>query len=157
GDDRFELSFELPSRCAELLERGDIDLGLIPTASYASMPGELRIVPGIAIAGLGPVRTVLLVGEVPWTEMREIALDGASRSSAALLRLLTRARGLAPRFREVAHEDVLDAARGTTGALVIGDAGFAAAERFPHVVDLGAAWRESTGLPFVYAVWAGRP
>jgi cyclic dehypoxanthinyl futalosine synthase len=157
ADHRFELSFELPSRCAELLERGEIDLGLIPTFSYASMPGELRIVPGIAIAGLGPVRTVLLVGEVPWTEMREIALDGASRSSAALLRLLTGARGLAPRFREVGHDGVLEAARGTTGALVIGDAGFAAAERFPHVVDLGAAWREATGLPFVYAVWAGRP
>ena len=50
GDDRFELSFELPSRCAELLERGEVDLGLIPSASYAAASGELRIVPGIAIA-----------------------------------------------------------------------------------------------------------
>ena len=157
GEDRIELSFELPSRCAELLERSEIDLGLIPTASYAAMSGELRLVPGIAIAGFGPVRTVLLVGDVPWPEMREIALDGASRSSAMLLRLLSRERGFAPRFREVAHEEVLGAARGTTGALVIGDAGFVAAERFPFVLDLGAAWRESTGLPFVYAVWAGRP
>jgi cyclic dehypoxanthinyl futalosine synthase len=154
---RIELSFDLPSRCAERLERGEIDLGLVPTASYATMPGELRIVPGIAIAGFGPVRTVLLVGEVPWAEMREIALDGASRSSAALLKILSGARGLTPRFREVAHDDVLAAAHGATGALVIGDAGFAAAARFPHVTDLGAAWREATGLPFVYAVWAGRP
>ncbi len=74
-----------------------------------------------------------------------------------LLRLLCRERGLTPRFREVPHDEVLDAASGTTGALVIGDAGFAAAARFPHVVDLGAAWREATGLPFVYAVLAGRP
>jgi cyclic dehypoxanthinyl futalosine synthase len=157
ADDRFELSFQLPSRCAEMVERGDVDLGLIPTASYAAMAGELRIVPGIAIAGFGAVRTVLLVGEVPWSEMREIALDGASRSSAMLLQLLCRERGLTPRFREVPHDEVMDAARATTGALVIGDAGFAAGERFPHVVDLGAAWSESTGLPFVYAVWAGRP
>jgi cyclic dehypoxanthinyl futalosine synthase len=157
ADDAIDLSFDLPARCAERLERGEVDLGLIPTAAYATMPGELRIVPGIAIAGLGPVQTVLLVGEVPWTEMKEIALDGASRSSAMLLRLLTRERGLAPRFREVSHDAVLDAASGTTGALVIGDAGFAAAGRFAHVVDLGAAWRELTGLPFVYAVWAGRP
>ena len=57
-------------------------------ASYAATPGELRIVPGIAIAGFGPVRTVLLVGEVPLAEMTAIALDGASRSSAMLLRLL---------------------------------------------------------------------
>jgi len=157
GEDRIELSFDLPARCADRLERGEIDLGLVPTASYAAMAGELRIVPGIAIAGFGPVRTVLLVGEVPWTEMREIALDGASRSSAMMLRLLTRERGLAPRFREVPHDDVLAAARGTTGALVIGDAGFAAADRYPHVVDLGQAWCETTGLPFVNAVWAGRP
>jgi predicted solute-binding protein len=74
---RFELSFELPARCAELLEKGDVDLGLIPTAAYAAMSGELRIVPGIAIAGYGPVQTVLLVGEVPWEQMKEIALDGA--------------------------------------------------------------------------------
>ncbi len=77
GDDRFELSFELPSRCAELLERGEVDLGLIPSASYAAASGELRIVPGIAIAGFGPVRTVLLVGEVPWS-----ADDRRSRSTA---------------------------------------------------------------------------
>jgi cyclic dehypoxanthinyl futalosine synthase len=157
GDDRFVLSFELPSRCAELLERGDVDLGLIPSASYAAASGELRIVPGIAIAGFGPVRTVLLVGEVPWSEMTAIALDGASRSSAMLLRLLCKERGLTPRFREIPHDEVLDAVSGTTGALVIGDAGFAAAARFPHAVDLGAAWREATGLPFVYAVLAGRP
>ncbi len=157
GDDRFALSFELPSRCAELVERGEVDLGLIPTASYAAMAGELRIVPGIAIAGFGAVRTVLLVGEVPWPEMREIALDGASRSSAMLLQLLCRERGLSPRFREIAHDEVLDAVGGTTGALVIGDAGFGAATRFLHVTDLGAAWSETTGLPFVYAVWAGRP
>jgi len=103
------------------------------------------------------VRTVLLVGEVPWSEMKAIALDGASRSSAMLLRLLCKERGLTPRFREIPHDEVLDAASGTTGALVIGDAGFAAAGRFPHIVDLGAAWRDVTGLPFVYAVLAGRP
>ena len=155
--DRFELSFDLPSRCAERLAEGDADLGLIPVGAYAASTEELRIVPGIAIASHGAVRTVLLIGEVPWEEMKEIALDGASRSSAMLLKLLCHERGLAPHFREVAHDEVLGAARGTTGALVIGDAGFAAEARFPHVQDLGAAWHTLTGLPFVYAVWAGRP
>ncbi|HLK89518.1 MAG TPA: cyclic dehypoxanthinyl futalosine synthase [Polyangia bacterium] len=156
-DDRFDLSFDLPSRCAERLADGDADLGLIPVGAYATSPDELRIVPGVAIASHGAVRTVLLVGEVPWAEMQEIVLDGASRSSAMLLKLLCHERGLRPTFREVAHDEVLDAAHGTTGALVIGDAGFAAAERFAHVEDLGAAWHALTGLPFVYAVWAGRP
>jgi cyclic dehypoxanthinyl futalosine synthase len=157
GEDRFELSFELPSRCAQLLASGEVDVGLIPTAAYAESKVDLRVVPGVAIAGFGPVRTVLLVSEVPWTELEEIALDGASRSSAALLKILCRDRGLSPRFREVPHDAVLDAASGRTGALVIGDAGFAAALKYPHVIDLGQAWREATGLPFVYAVWAGRP
>jgi cyclic dehypoxanthinyl futalosine synthase len=157
GEDRFELSFELPSRCADLLASGEVDVGLIPVAAYAESPVELRAVPGVAIASFGAVRTVLLVSEVPWTELEEIALDGASRSSAALLKLLCRDRGLDLRFREVPHDAVLDAASGRTGALVIGDAGFAAAAKYPHVVDLGEVWRETTGLPFVFAVWAGRP
>ncbi|MFL5308133.1 MAG: cyclic dehypoxanthinyl futalosine synthase [Polyangia bacterium] len=153
----FDLSFDLPSRCAERLATGDADLGLIPVGAYATSEEDLRIVPGIAIASHGAVRTVLLVSEVPWEQLEAIALDGASRSSALLLRLLCHERGLTPRFHEVPHEAVLDAVSGTTGALVIGDAGFAAAEKFPHVQDLGSAWYELTGLPFVYAVWAGRP
>jgi cyclic dehypoxanthinyl futalosine synthase len=157
SNDLFELSFDLPSRCAERLAEGDADLGLIPVGAYAASADELRIVPGIAIASHGPVRTVLLVGDVPWEAMQEIVLDGASRSSAMLLKLLCHERGLRPRFREVAHDEVLEAARGSTGALVIGDPCFAAAERFAHVQDLGAAWHALTGLPFVYAVWAGRP
>ncbi|HEX4403849.1 MAG TPA: menaquinone biosynthesis protein, partial [Polyangia bacterium] len=140
GGDRFELTFELPSRCAQLLAAGEVDVGLIPTAAYAESPVPLRAVPGIAIASLGPVRTVLLVSERPWDELEEITLDGASRSSAALVKVLCKERGLAPRFREVPHEAVLDAVADRTGALVIGDAGFGAAEKYPHVVDLGQAW-----------------
>ena len=157
GAGPFELSFDLPSRCAERLATGDADLGLIPVGAYATSETELRIVPGIAIASHGPVRTVLLVSESPWEELDEIALDGASRSSALLLRLLCHERGLTPRFREVPHEEVLATVAGKNGALVIGDAGFEAAQRFAYVQDLGEAWHALTGLPFVYAVWAGHP
>ena len=156
-DDSVDLSFDIPSRCAEALARGEVDLALLPFASYATFPEELRIVPGVAIAGRGAVRTILLVGEVPWEEMTDIALDSASRSSALMLRLLTRERGLTPRFAQSEHESILEAAGGRRGAMVIGDAAFAAADRYPHVYDLGAAWTALTGLPFVYAVWAGRP
>jgi cyclic dehypoxanthinyl futalosine synthase len=157
GEDRFELRFALPSRCAELLATGEADLALLPTASYVAHPGELRVVPGVAVAGRGPVRTVLLVGERPWHELTSVALDGASRSSAALLKLLMRERGLSPAYEEVEHEGVLAAATGQRGALIIGDAGFEAPERYPHVYDLGREWTTLTGLPFVYALWAGRP
>ena len=156
-DDAVDLRFDIPARCAEALARGEVDLALLPFASYATSAEPLRVVPGVAVAGRGPVRTVLLAGEVPWEQMTEIALDSASRSSALLLRLLTAERGLTPRFDQSDHEGILEAARGTRGALVIGDRGFQVAERYPHVYDLGAEWAALTGLPFVYAVWAGRP
>jgi cyclic dehypoxanthinyl futalosine synthase len=102
------------------------------------------------------VRTVLLVGEVPWEQMTEIALDSASRSSALLVRLLTAEKSLSPVFVDAEHEQILSAASGSRGALIIGDNAFAAAERYPHVYDLGTEWTVLTGLPFVYAFWAGR-
>ena len=160
GDaDRFDLSFDLPSRCAQRLAVGDVDLALLPAASYREIEAktELRAVPGVAIASAGAVRTVVVAGDVPLEQMDEIALDGASRSSAALLRLLCRQRGLTPRFVAVDHDDVASTAAGTRGALVIGDEAFRVVDRYPHVLDLGTAWRELTGLPFVYALWAGRP
>jgi cyclic dehypoxanthinyl futalosine synthase len=157
GEDRVDLRFDLPSACAEALARDEVDLALLPLASYATFDEPLRVVPGVAVAGRGPVRTVLLVGEVPWAQMTHIALDSASRSSALLLRVLTRERGLDPQFEESDHRGIVEAASGRRGALIIGDAGFRAADLYPYVYDLGAEWAALTGLPFVYAVWAGRP
>src|SRR5438552_12207573 len=85
GEDRFELRFELPSRCADLLAGGEVDLGLLPTASYAAIPRELRAVPGVAVAGRGAVRTVLRVAPVPWGELTGVALDGGWRRWRARL------------------------------------------------------------------------
>ena len=118
GDDRFDLDFDLPSGCAARLMAGQVDLALLPTASYRDIEAtmELRAVPGVAITSVGEVRTVLLVGDVSFNDMTEIALDAASRSSAALLRLLCRERDLAPRFVEVAHDEIETIARGRTGA-----------------------------------------
>ncbi|MGC9984083.1 MAG: cyclic dehypoxanthinyl futalosine synthase [Polyangia bacterium] len=157
GADRFDLRFAEPSRCAAAVAAGEADLGLMPIASYASSAEELRVVPGIAIASRGPVRTVVLVGQVRWEEMTAIALDGASRTSQMLLRLLSKERGLHPDFAEVAHEQIADAVSGTRGALIIGDLGLHIEGRFRHVYDLGEQWHNLVGLPFVYAVWAGRP
>lgn len=155
--ERFELTYDLPSRCADRLAHGEVDLALLPTASLATIEGELRVVPGVAVAGKGPVRTVLLVGEVPWEEMEFIGTDSASRTSATLVKLLSHERGLSPGFALTAHETLVDSVQGRRGALMIGDPAFAAAERFPYVYDLGTEWTRWVGLPFVYAVWAGRP
>ena len=157
GAERFDLRFAEPSRCAAAVAAGEAALGLMPIASYASSSEELRVVPGIAVASRGPVRTVVLVGQVPWQEMTAIALDGASRTSQMLVRLLTRERGLNPDFSEVPHDQIADAVGGTRGALIIGDLGLQIDGRFPHVYDLGQRWHDLVGVPFVYAVWAGRP
>ncbi len=155
GADRFAVSFAEPSRCAAAVAAGEADLALMPVAAYAAID-DLRVVPGIAISSRGTVRTVVLVGQVPWEEMTSIALDGASRSSQMLVRLLTRKRGLNPAFVEIPHATIAEAATGTQGALIIGDLGLHIEGRFSHVYDLGQHWTESVGLPFVYAVWAGR-
>ncbi|MBN2574725.1 MAG: dehypoxanthine futalosine cyclase [Deltaproteobacteria bacterium] len=157
GKGRFELWFDLPARCAEAVAEGEADLALMPVASYAAARGELRLVPGIAIASRGPVRTVLLLGDVPWEEMETIVLDAASRTSQVLVQILGRARGLAPRCESAEHDRIVDLVRGRRGGLLIGDACFAASRRFAHVYDLGAEWTARVGLPFVYAAWAGRP
>jgi cyclic dehypoxanthinyl futalosine synthase len=157
GRDRFALTFDLPSRCAAAIARGEADLALMPIASYATAEAELHIVPGVAIASRGPVRTVLLMGDVPWEAMETILLDEASRTSQMLVRLLTHARGLSPRFESVAHDLIVDQVGGRRGALVIGDACFTASERFAHVYDLGAEWDRQVGLPFLNAAWIGRP
>ena len=157
GTERFDLRFAEPSSCAAAVAAGEADLGLRPIASNAASAEELRVVPGIAVASRGPVRTVVLVGQVPWEEMTDIALDGASRTSQMLLRLLTKERGLHPDFVEVPHDQIADAVVGTRGALIIGDLCLHIDGRFRHVYDLGEKWHSLVGLPFVYAVWAGRP
>jgi cyclic dehypoxanthinyl futalosine synthase len=155
GRDRFELTFDLPSRCAVAVARGEADLALMPIASYATADTELCIVPGVAIASRGPVRTVLLMGDVPWERMETIFLDEASRTSQMLVRLLTHERGLSPRFESAPHDRILDQVGGCKGALVIGDLCFGASSRFPCVYDLGAEWTRTVGLPFLNAAWIG--
>jgi cyclic dehypoxanthinyl futalosine synthase len=157
GKDRFDLTFDLPSRCAAAVASGEADLGLMPIASYGAAATLLRIVPGIAIASRGPVRTVMLMGDVPREEMASVVLDGASRTSQILVQILLRERGLAPAFEQADHDRVVDCIGGKRGGLVIGDLCFSASRRFRHVYDLGAEWTEWVGLPFVYAAWIGRP
>lgn len=155
--DRFILRFDVPARCAELLHANDVDLGLIPSIEY---PGhQYRIVPGVSIASDGPVASVAIFSKVPTEQIRSMALDASSRTSVALLRVLcARWFGIEPRLVSMTPHlggmlEECDA------ALVIGDnALFADHEALGlEKVDLGEEWIGMTGLPFVYAFWAGRP
>jgi chorismate dehydratase len=151
-----ELILDVPSRLADQLERGELDVALIPAIEYFRN-GSYRIVPNIAIASNGPVLSVTLFSRVPWPEIRRVALDEGSRTSAALTQILLRKRHdikpeLVPLPMEAEAEDT-----GADAVLLIGDRAMRAClPGFPHAFDLGQEWHDWTGLPFVYAFWAVR-
>ncbi len=162
--DRFAIRYDVPSRCAELLHEGTVDVGLIPSIEYLR-GGPYRIVPDLAIASHGPVASVALYTTRPMRDVRSIALDTSSRTSAALVRILC-----AQLFRiepeMMAHgPDLEHMLARADAALIIGDNALflgppgpmSSGERHLVKIDLGEAWFELTGLPFVYAFWAGRP
>jgi chorismate dehydratase len=157
---RFLLRFDVPSTCAMLLHDGAIDIGLIPSIEYLR-GGPYAIVPDLAIASRGPVASVLLFTSRPIAEVRSIAMDVSSRTSVALVRVLcARLFGINPRI-EPAGPDLSAMLARCDAALIIGDNALFEPpnleQRFPvEVIDLGQAWTRMTGLPFVYAFWAGR-
>jgi chorismate dehydratase len=157
---RFDLRFDVPSRCATLLHEGAIDAGLIPSIEYLRAPGQegYRIVPNVAIASLGPVASVALYTRRPVSDVRSIALDTGSRTSVALTRLLcVRVFRIDPAL-EASDPDLSAMLDRCDAALLIGDGALLSGERKDvEKIDLGDTWTRLTGLPFVYAFWAGRP
>lgn len=151
-----ELILDVPSRLADRLASGDLDVGLIPVVEYFRA-GRYTVVPGVSIASRGPVLSVTLFSRVPWTDIRSVAMDEGSRTSVALTRVLLEKRhGIRPRTEQlplgVAADDMT-----TDAVLLIGDRAMKAClPGFAHSYDLGQEWFDWTGLPFVYAVWAVR-
>jgi chorismate dehydratase len=149
--------YDLPAVCAELLHRGDTDLGLIPSIEYLQSP-DYCFVPGVGIGSRGPIASVALYTRVPVNEIRTIALDTSSRTSVSLIRVLCHHRfKISPQF--VPHgPDLAAMTRAHDAGLLIGDPAF----DVDHVslgltkIDLGAEWTAMTGLPFIYATWTGR-
>jgi chorismate dehydratase len=149
----FSLRFDIPSKCADLLHAGAIDVGLIPSIEYLR-GGPLAIVPDLAIASRGPVTSVMLYTTRPMKDVRSIAMDTSSRTSVALVRVLcAKVFRIDPAFESLGPDLDSMLAR-DDAALMIGDNAL-----FEHreAVDLGDEWTRFTGLPFVYAFWAGKP
>lgn len=152
-----ELSFSIPAVCAAQVERGEIDLGLVPVAEVLRQ--RLEIVPGVGITCLGAVRSILLFSRVPWPQVRSLAADLSSRTSVQLARIVLRERfGVEPEITP--REPILEAMLANAdAALVIGDPALLLhPESLPFEwMDLGAEWLALTGLPMVFAAWAGKP
>ena len=153
---RLRLDCASPSEVARRVAEGEADFALMPVAAAATI-GDLRIVRGCGIGARGVVRSIAIVAERPIDEIDELAIDLSSRTSVVLARLVLRARkrGREPRLRGAAPRQAIASVSGLRGALIIGDPALEIEGRFSHVLDLGVAWWELTGLPFVFAAWCG--
>lgn len=180
---KYELNFAVPSQCAEALRRGDADVGIIPAVEYQRIE-DVVVLPGMAVAAKGPVQSILVIAKKPIELAKRVALDTASRSSQALVRLLCKERwGIFPEFVPAAPDPpaMLEMA---DAALVIGDPALhivvtmdeLAARQASEgkccggdpndlpvpghetlfIYDVASEWREMTGLPCVLAIWVAR-
>jgi len=149
-----QLVFAHPSELARRLRQDELDAALV-SVTEVLFNDRYDILDGIAIASLGEVQSVFLAHRGPLEEAREIYCDTASLASLNLLKVILAERGLKPELKPLpAYKD----AAALDNVFMIGDQAIAFA-RAPHeheILDLGTAWYEMTGLPFVYAVWALR-
>jgi predicted solute-binding protein len=149
-----ELVRATPARIAADLEAGRLDVGLVPVAALAANP-DWAVVPGLGIAAEGPVSSVLLLSRVPLADLRRLTLDPASRTSNVLARLWLEAKLGRPLTVEAGPADLATRLDRGEATVAIGDAALFFDGEALERVDLGLAWTEWTGLPFVFAVWAG--
>ena len=151
-----ELWFEAPSACAASVAGGIADVGIIPVIEMDRQ--GLPSVPGLGIASDGDVRSIFLISKVPVEDIQSLALDSSSRTSAALVRvILAEQYGVRPRTIPYAP-NIVRMLTIADAALVIGDPALRLAPVQDEYLmyDLGRLWTTMTGLPMVYAMWAGK-
>lgn len=148
-----ELIEDTPARLADMLQKGEIDLGLVPIAVIPRLK-EYYLAGDYCIGTDGEAATVCLFSEVPLNEIRKVYLDYQSRTSVELLKWIMREYwGIRPEIILAENEDYRNAIAGNTAGLVIGDRAFEQRRKSTFFYDLGIEWRSITGLPFVFAAW----
>jgi chorismate dehydratase len=157
-----ELFKDTPDRLNDALVRGDLDIGPISLVEYLRHADELVLLPDVAVGSDGPVLSVNLVSQVPLAALdgRRVALGSTSRTSVLLTRLwLASVHGVRPSYFDC-PPDLTAMLLEADAAVLIGDAALRATYDAPRrgltVHDLGAVWKDWTGLPMVFAVWAAR-
>ena len=158
-----ELLPSVPAGIAEMIQSGNVDLGLasvIDAARSRTSGVPLTLVPAGMIGCDGPTLTVRLFSKVPLKKVSVIHADIDSHTSVVLCQVVMNNRtGTTPRIVPLDTSGNGDAAHGHEAVLLIGDKVVvrAPSEReYPHQLDLGEAWKQMTGLPFVYAMWMCR-
>ncbi len=156
NDDRLQnlidLSVDYPAQCAKKVLEHEVDIGLIPVAALHGRE-DLQVISDFCIGSDGDVDSVLLVSEKPLREIDEILLDYQSRTSVNLVRILAREYWkISPRWIQATRgfENSLNG----KAAVIIGDRAFRFRQKARYIYDLSKEWKNYTGLPFVFAVWA---
>jgi len=151
----FDISYTLPSGCARALANREADIGIIPAAAYAQIPG-LQILPDVAIASKRAVRSILLVSKLSLEKVRTVALDTSSMTSVALTKILfEKWLGGGRTFQPMAP-DVERMLGECDAGLLIGDPALQVDRSRYRTLDLAEEWIRHTGKPFVFAFWAVR-
>lgn len=150
--DAVELIIDYPAKIADALVKNEIDIGLVPVAVLPQMKSHY-FVGDYGIACDGAVATVCLFSEVPIDEIETVLLDYQSRTSAALLKILLKEYWKINPALINAEPGYETRIKEKTAGLVIGDRAFNQKEKSAYCYDLGLAWKQMTGLPFVFAAW----
>lgn len=154
-NEEIDLFLDYPSRLADDLKSGNLDVALIPIIEYFRNPGY-RIVPHISISSRGSVRSIQLYTHVPIASIRSVAFDTSSRTSRALVQIwLAEKYHLHPEFTSC-PPSIDPQSVDADAVLLIGDAAMELNCPADTALDLGAVWQEFVGLPFVYACWVAR-
>ena len=144
-----QLIYAVPARLLGMMQSGACDVALLPVIDY-QRSGDFVLVPGSCIGADGHVHTVRLFSRVPIGQIRRLYADIESHTSVGLCRILLKhVYGIEPEFAQCTQ--------GVDAQLLIGDKVVVAAPAgHNHQVDLAEAWKDWTGLPFVFAAWMAR-
>ncbi|HKI82302.1 MAG TPA: menaquinone biosynthesis protein [Pseudodesulfovibrio sp.] len=150
-----------PAELNILMNAGKLDVSATSSVEYARHPDKYYLIPNIAIGSRGPVQSVLLLSRCPVEELdgRTILVSAQTHTSAALLRVLqAKLWNIRTVFTTGSATDVLGTGERPQAILCIGDEALNLRYHpdYPHRIDLGEAWRELTGLPFIFGVWIVR-
>jgi chorismate dehydratase len=150
--EQLTLSFDYPSLVARQLLSNQVDIGLVPVAMIPRLQ-ESFIISNYCIGCTGPVASVCLFSDVPIEQVTSVLLDYQSRTSVQLAKILLKEYWKINPVLVDGKEDFRDHITGTTAGLVIGDRAFQQRKVSAYSYDLGTAWLQHTGLPFVFATW----
>jgi chorismate dehydratase len=150
--EEIELLTDYPASIADMLIKDEVDISLVPVATIPLL-NEYHIITDYCIGTEGEVASVCLFSDVPVEEIESIMMDYQSRSSVGLLKVLLKDYWkISPKLIS-AGEGYENEFKGTTAGLVIGDRAFIQRKKRKYIYDLGTAWKDMTGLPFMFAAW----